>query len=127
MLLAQVPEPKTLTDLLVVLGFLLSLAVNVMTLIRSSSAQKREISFSEEYASKPEVTQIKSDLAQIREELRQDKETLLLKGEERAVNLHNRINPVVENTAHIKGQMEAFTVSFNNFTALMTTLQREKH
>ncbi len=50
-----------------------------------------------------------------REELRNIEtrlDAIMEKGEERAVNLHNRINPVVENTALIKGQMEAFTDSF---------------
>ncbi len=36
-------------------------------------------------------------------------------GEERGRRLHARIDPLVENTAFIKGSMEAFTESFRNF------------
>ncbi len=46
--------------------------------------------------------------------------------EARAVDLHNRINPLVENTAAIRGGMEAFGKSFDNFTQMMTALIRER-
>ena len=39
--------------------------------------------------------------------------------EKRSTAMHNRINPLTENTAAIKGQLEAFTASFTNFTQLI--------
>jgi len=41
--------------------------------------------------------------------------------EESRARLHERINPIVENTAEIKGRMEAFTSSFGNFSEVMQT------
>lgn len=40
--------------------------------------------------------------------------------------LHDRINPVVENTAEIKGRMDAFTQSFDNFTKIITAIAQQK-
>lgn len=45
--------------------------------------------------------------------------------EDRAVNLHNRINQTVENTAEIKGGMSAFTESFRNFTDIITSIAQQ--
>ena len=52
-------------------------------------------------------------------ELRQQMAASLELGETRSVQLHNRINDVVENTAEIKGRMEAFTQSFEAFNAVI--------
>ena len=48
-----------------------------------------------------------------------DRIALMEVGEGRAKDLHDRINPITENTAMIKGQMEAFTSSFQNFTRIL--------
>ena len=45
--------------------------------------------------------------------------TLIKSEEERATRLHERIDPLAQNTAAIKGSMEAFTTSFNNMTQLL--------
>lgn len=49
------------------------------------------------------------------EKLEDKLESISRLGEERGRRLHARIDPLVENTAFIKGQMEAFTESFRNF------------
>jgi hypothetical protein len=46
--------------------------------------------------------------------------------EKRAEELHKRINPVLENTGIVRGQMEAFTQSFDNFTKIITAISSEK-
>lgn len=46
--------------------------------------------------------------------------------EKRAEELHKRINPVLENTGIVRGQMDAFTQSFENFTKMMVAIAEEK-
>ncbi len=52
MLLAQTPDPASFFQLCVGLGFILSLVVNVVALVRTGRAQKREVTFSGEYQPK---------------------------------------------------------------------------
>ncbi len=62
----------------------------------------------------------------IREAMRTDTSEILTKGEERAAKLHERMNPVIENLAFIKGQNEAFTTSFNNLAAVLVAQGKQK-
>ena len=57
-------------------------------------------------------------------ELHQMHVSLLQTGEERATKMHNRINPLMENTSAIKGSMEAFMTTFRSFTDLLTEHMR---
>lgn len=43
-------------------------------------------------------------------------------GEDRATKIHTRIDPILENTGEIKGQMYAFTKSFESFTKMMVAM-----
>ena len=52
----------------------------------------------------------------IRREIQEQKDTLVLSADRRSSVLHNRINPVTTNLSEMKGAMEAFTQSFDNFT-----------
>jgi len=103
-----------------------TLAVNLMNLWRSGQAQKREVSFTEQHPTRAEQAQIEARVLEtertidaIRNEMKSDRIALMEVGEGRAKELHNRINPITENTAMIKGQMEAFTTSFQNFTKIL--------
>jgi hypothetical protein len=46
--------------------------------------------------------------------------------EKRAEELHKRINPVLENTGIVRGQIEAFTQSFDNFTKMIVALEGKR-
>ncbi len=52
---AQIPEPKSLLDFLLVVGFLSSIVTNLAVMWRSGHPQKRQVSFADAYATKPEV------------------------------------------------------------------------
>lgn len=43
-------------------------------------------------------------------------------GEARAEKIHIRIDPILANTGEIKGEMHAFTKSFENFTKVMVAM-----
>jgi hypothetical protein len=109
----------------VLLGLLVLLfvAAKVIAAVRiiKGDAEKREISpqpfevqMAAVYADKEELKSFGAQLVEIRKD-----------SEERARRLHARIDPVVENTAEIKGRMEAFTQSFDNFTRIMETQRKE--
>lgn len=46
-------------------------------------------------------------------------------GERRSTALHNRINPLVENTAALKAGLEAHNENFRNFTEIIKALMPE--
>jgi hypothetical protein len=46
--------------------------------------------------------------------------------EKRAHDIHIRLNPAAEDIAEVKGQMKAFTLSFENFTRIITSLAQGK-
>lgn len=60
-----------------------------------------------------------NDIDGIREKMEKNKDDLIRSADARSSVLHNRINPIVENTAAIKGQMEAFTESFRNLASIL--------
>ena len=61
---------------------------------------------------------------EIRNEMKRDKVEILQAGEVHASKLHTRIDPAVQNIAEVKGQMIAFTQSFDNFTKIVIELAR---
>jgi len=78
------------------------------------------------FATRREVDDIKVRLvkvedvtATIRDEMRKQKDELVYSADRRASVLHNRINPIVENLAALKGSNEAFVGVFSNFTEVM--------
>lgn len=84
---------------------------------RKNDPQRREISFSEEYASKTEFkaierrvkdveTKLERELAEIRREMKEDRETILQAGEERAVKIHERINAVLSGVSRLEGRLD---------------------
>ncbi len=56
----------------------------------------------------------------IRSDISMQSRNQSLSADKRSTALHNRINPVTTNLSEIKGMMEAFTQSFNNFTEIIT-------
>jgi hypothetical protein len=106
--------------LIAVLGFISSAAG-----VASYFATRREMEALEKRVSSTEVT-----AAEIRAEIKKDKEDLIAAGERRSFILHNRINPIIENTAGLKCSQEAFVKSFDNFTEVMRdmvqTLREER-
>jgi len=90
----------------------------VIMLMNRRSTQKREVSFSEEYALKSDLLQFRRDhereiavlltgLAEIRREMKADREALAVAGEARAEKIHNRINTVLEAVSELRGHVNA--------------------
>jgi hypothetical protein len=80
-------------------------------------ATRREVEKLDERLTKQEETS-----EAIRSEMRSMKDDLTLSADKRSSVLHNRLNPVAENLASIKGSNEAFVVAFNNFTEVVKSL-----
>lgn len=71
------------------------------------------------FATRREVDKLDGRISDLETRAPKDKEDLIAAGERRSFVIHNRINPLVENTAAIKAGQEAFTKSFDNFTEVM--------
>jgi hypothetical protein len=71
------------------------------------------------FATRREVDKLDDRIGELEKNAPKDKEDLIAAGERRSFVIHNRINPLVENTAAIKAGQEAFTKSFDNFTEVM--------
>jgi ACT domain-containing protein len=113
MLCEITPEPKSIGDFLIVLGFLASVGVNVATLLGQRTKQKREVSFAESYVSQVELKALSERVAKseqqiemIREKMENDKLEILKAGEERAAKLYDRINLGIQK---VDGLMGAFS------------------
>ncbi len=89
--------------------------------VASWFATRREL---ESIAERVKASEV--DIVAIRQDAKNDLTELLKAGEERAEKLHIRMNPIATNTAEMKGQMSAFTQSFDNFTQLITALHRKR-
>ncbi len=72
------------------------------------------------------VEKIEGAQSKVGDELHAMHVGLLETNRESASRLHDRINPLIENTASIKGSMEAFTTTFRSMTDLLTShIQRK--
>jgi hypothetical protein len=71
------------------------------------------------FATRREVDDLKVEVRTLREELKADREATILSGDRRSSVLHNRINPLVENTAAIKAGQEAQTEALKDFCGVM--------
>ncbi len=126
-LLAEaVPTSNALLQFLLCVSFLVSIAAGISTVIGRRQAQNRIVTFPPTAPSKEEFQLEQAENKRRFEKLEGQFQELMRGGEERAVNLHNRLNPVAENVANIKGSMEAFTQSFENLTHLLVTTREKK-
>ena len=103
-----------LLSLLSATGFL----VGIYSLLKNAFGKpKREVSFTETYATREEVQRIERNVekmerkvetavAEIRAEMKQDREAILEAGETRASKLHGRIDQVLAAVARIEGWKE---------------------
>lgn len=110
MLCEITPEPKSLGEFLIVLGFLASVAVNVATLLGQRTKQKREVSFAEQFVSQAEmdavtarVSRAEEQIEAIRDKMERDKMELLKAGEERANKIHTRIDAGIQKIDNLMG------------------------
>jgi hypothetical protein len=71
------------------------------------------------FATRREVDDLKQEVRDMREEIKKDREASILSGDRRSSVLHNRINPLVENTAAIKAGQEAQTEALKDFCGVM--------
>lgn len=98
-------------------------------------AQRIENAVSRIERSEREITDLRTELAKDRHNLEihmsARSKTLFEKmdaqnatSEDSRERLHQRVNSVMENTAETKGQMQAFTQAFDNFTKIVVEIAR---
>lgn len=124
-------EPTILAEVLVPAT---GLAQWFMIILSAVSGVGGMLAVASYFATRREVDDIKVRLvrvedvtAAIREEMRMQKDDLMHSADRRSSVLHNRINPIVENLAALKGSNEAFVGVFANFTEVMRAwCQRER-
>jgi hypothetical protein len=107
---------ETVTQWLVIgavvyaLGFLLQIATAAVALAKINKAQKREVSFAEEFATRSDVRTINDrvsiterTLVEIRQEMKTDLATLQREGSARAASIYKHVEEVRTNlAAHIE-------------------------
>lgn len=113
-------SPEAFYQWVLAAGILLSLAANVVALLRNGRAQKREVTFGEQFVTREvhgavatnmdvRVTKIEGELKAIREEMNHQREMAEATAETRAVALHNRINDLgtslTAQVAELRGTM----------------------
>jgi hypothetical protein len=103
-----------------------ALATWFMIILSAVSGVGGMLAVASYFATRREVDDIKVRLVKvedvttvIRDEMRKQKDELVYSADRRASVLHNRINPIVENLAALKGSNEAFVGVFSNFTEVM--------
>lgn len=101
------PNPSAIGNWLIVLSFIVSIGstivVAVMAVVSGRKTQKREIAFTEVYASREEVSEIHQDFQEFRRQAQFDREAAIRTGEERATKIHDRINEVLEAVSELRG------------------------
>ena len=105
------------------------LATWFMTILSVVSGIGGLLAVASYFATRREVDDLKARLVKvedtttmIRQEIAAAIDRQTGQQERRSTSLHNRLNPVAENLSGIKGSMEAFSTSFNNFTRVMEAL-----
>lgn len=66
------------------------------------------------------------DIDLIQQQSKTDMQLFLRAGEDRAEKLHIRMNPIAIAVAEMRGQMQAFTQSFDNFTKILVSQNEKK-
>lgn len=116
-----------LKSLLILLPIILGILVAWRTLTSRGSrttieGQPIDVNVHDPVVRRSELLRIENELANVRRAVAASES----QGEQRAVALHNRINTLVENTASIKGRMEAFTSSLEAFTKIVGVCTERK-
>ncbi len=104
----------------VVIAFACASGIGALVSLASYFATRREL----EGAIK-RIEKLEEQDGTIRESMRSMKDDLVLSGDRRSSVLHNRINPIVETLAALKGSNEAFMESFRGFIKILE--QQKKH
>jgi hypothetical protein len=91
-------EPKSLSDFLLITGFLTSLAVNLLTVTKllRNDPQRREVTLRSRFTTADETNDLRNDLESLCTQVRQDRDEILRAGEQRAHELHRRIDAINE-------------------------------
>lgn len=75
---------------------------------------------------KGHIAEIKEDNSKIWARITANRDEAEASNEKRAHDLHVRLNPVAEDIREVRGQMQAFTLAFENFTKLIVALAHGK-
>ena len=86
------------------------------------TTQKRDVTLSDHLVERRELDELKRELTTERAAMND----VLKVSEQRSISLHNRINPIIENTAYIKGQMEGFGDAIRAFGTIAADCAKRK-
>jgi hypothetical protein len=111
------PDPNSLLQFFLIIGLLGSVGGHIVTMLNLRRSQRREVSFTAEYASKEEIAEIKQDLKGLNQkwestistlalEMKHDLGQISANNELRAAKLHERIDKILEGVARLQGRNE---------------------
>lgn len=83
----------------------------------ADAMEKRITKVDETYEKR--ITKVEEDVSRITNKITSTHIELIANGEKRSTSIHRRLDPLIENTAAMKGGQEAFTTAFENFTRMM--------
>lgn len=137
--LAEVAAPDA-GDFMKFLGCVLFVMVIVekyLLIQGRNKTQKREVSFSEEFASKQEVARVDKDVrelgsrvdrdfAAIQREMKSDKKEIMEAGERRVIALHNRINELSETASATQEAAESCKENVRELTRVILSAPQNR-
>ncbi|HMJ65308.1 MAG TPA: hypothetical protein VK615_08140 [Candidatus Binatia bacterium] len=108
-----IPDARALQQFLGIISFFVAMGAgiaSVAALFTSRRSQRREISFTREYASKEELThllkdieRIEADLTELRKEMKADRTLIMAAADERMEKLTTRVDRLLEGVSRIEG------------------------
>lgn len=124
----EIFPPKNFTDVVLCLVFIaiaLDYAMKLLDRFRSKPANESLNQSQKDLERR--IENLEHATKEISTKLEADVQRVLLSGAQRGARIHERIDPLIENTAHIKGQMEGLMTSIDAFAAMAKQSQHGKH
>lgn len=88
------PDPAALTQFLIIVGFLASIVANLVMIRGSNRAQKREVSFADQFATAKEHAALAAEVAKLDSERRTSVANLHQKIDDLATRIDARIDEI---------------------------------
>jgi hypothetical protein len=128
-------DPKYLLEFLMVVGFFLSTGASLKVLLGQRRAQKREISFDQQYVTLNDCQLVNGSIKERVEKLETGQETIRTKLDEvaryldhndelRSVDIHNRLNTASENVKELMGTVKRLADQVDGLDVKMDNLSK---
>ncbi len=118
------PDPQALTQFLIVLGFLGSIVASLVAIRSSNRAQKREVSFADEFATRAQHDDLKGRVDKIADEIRSEFARLDQKRSVSIAGVHDDLeNAIAALRAGVKQDVEGVHDRINVVLAAVSELK----